>query len=276
MKYLGNFTLPHGETLVGELSTAGRHTILTVHSENVIPPLPPECVISGTTYSGTALTLIDCISYRNNTKTIHRSAGDLHRHQLSAYVNHVVTGRSHLNPHATIISRVEFSSTDLNVVFYDPAAFGIVPAAGRVIDTVLEEKRKHQEVPTGVDALAAYYSGRSIVIAIHTGIGTISVEHRPSFGGGGADTGVRIKDHLAMCVVPDTPICFWDVLDQIHDIATFLSFAAGRSQGVRRVRIITNEVAGPIPDTFEVRSRYRWKSRGPISDGWPRFLGQIS
>ena len=269
MKYLGDFTLPHSDTFVGELSVQGRHTILAVHSEKAIPDLPPECVISGLAYSGKTLTLIDCISYRNNRKTIHGSAGDVHRHQLSAYVNHVVIGPRRLDPQAKIVSRIEFSTNDLNAVFFDPTAFGIVPAAGRVIDTVLEERRKHQEVPSGVDALAAYYSGRSIVIAIRTTIGTISVEHKPSFGGGGAGSGVRIKDHLALCIEPAAPIRFWDVLEHVHDIATFLSFAAGRCQRLRRVRIVTNEVSGPIPDTYEVRSRYRWKDRGPSSERKP-------
>jgi len=269
MKYLGSFTLPHNETLVGEVTTAGKRTTLTVHSESATPQLPRECVIRGLAYSGKALTLIDCISYKSRTTR----AGNfgVPRHQHSAFVNHVVIGSRHLDPHAATVSRIEFFSTDLNELFYDSGAFGVVPASGRVIDTVLEEKRKHHQVESGVDALVGYYSGKSTVVAVQTVLGTISVEHNPSFGGGGADNGVKIKDNLALCVEPNSPIRFWDVLEHLHDLATFLSVAAGRSQGVRRVRIVTNDGAGPIHNIFEVRSSFRWRVRGKGGEFKPHW-----
>src|SRR5579862_4377210 len=117
MKHLGNFTLPGGQSVLGELTIAGRRTALTVHSENVIPPLRPKSVIAGGAYSGKALTLVDCISYV--ARTSGSSVGGVRRHQHSAYVNHVVIGPRHLEPQAPIISHLEFSTTDLNTIFYE-------------------------------------------------------------------------------------------------------------------------------------------------------------
>jgi ApeA N-terminal domain 1/Apea-like HEPN len=257
MKHLGSFSLPHGQTLVGELTISDKQTTLVVHSGEAIPELPPKAVISGHAYSGKALTLIDCISYSAKSETAHNPGGDVHRHQQSAYVGHVVIGPRHIDPNATIITRIEFSVTDLNVVFYDYKAFGVIIPPRNLIDAVLQQRKRQEPIESGDEALIAYYSGKRIVIAIPTVIGMITVEHRAAFGSG-SRKGVHIKDHLTLCVAPDSEISFHDVLECVSDLVAFLSVAAGRRQRIHRVRIFTDQGAHPIRETFAVNSSIRW------------------
>lgn len=257
MKYLGNFTLPRGQTLVGELTVVDTRTTLTVHSENPIAELPPKTVIAGHAYSGKALTLIDCISYSCKSRTTHNPSGDVHRHKQSAYVGHAVIGPRHIDPCETTINRIEFSATDLNAVFHDYKAFGIVTPSRELIDAVLRQKSQPEPVESADEALVAYYSGKRTIITIPTVIGTVTVEHRVSFGGG-ARKGINIKDRLTLCIAPGQAIRFDEVLEYVDALAAFLSVASGRKQRVRRVRISTNQYAGPIPESFEVNSSIRW------------------
>jgi ApeA N-terminal domain 1 len=260
VRYLGSFVLPHGQTLVGELTITGSQTTVTIHSDDVVPELSARAVITGRAYSGEALTLIDCISYAANT--ILGPDGSTRRHQHSAYVNHVVIGSRHVDPDTMTICRIEFSCTDLNSIFYDRSAFGIVAESHNLIDAVLESTRKSNPVESGEDALVAYYSGKSPVITVQTVLGAITVEHRPSYGSG-AHKGIHIKDHLTLCVVPSVPIRFDEVLEHVHDLVTFLSTASGRCQGVRRVRISSNDAGvGSMPEMLDLRSSFRWRRRG--------------
>ena len=258
MKYLGDYRLPDGSTLVGELVLNGPRTALNVHSSDDIAALDSHTTVTGVAYTGEYLTLINCNS---PAATITRSHDGNDRYRSSIFSHHVAVGRTHLDPQAAVIDRIEFGTTDLNSLFYDFDAFGTVIDSPSIIDAVLAERRKLRRVESGEDTLVAYFSGKSQIISVPTVIGTISAEHRLNYSLGGP-AGVNIKNHMAVCIVPAEPVTFEDALRRIYDLATFLSVAAGRVQGIHRIRLCTQEPSSKKIEFLEVHSSFQWKMHG--------------
>jgi hypothetical protein len=258
MRYLGDYRLPDGSTLVGELVLNGPRTTLSVHSSDDIAPLDSHTTVTGVAYTGEYLTLINCNS---PAATITHNHGGNDRYRSSIFPHHVTVGRTHLNSQAAAINRIEFGTTDLNALFYDFDAFGTVIDSRSIIDAVLAERRKLRAVESGEEPLVAYFSGKNQIISLPTVIGTVSAEHRLNYSLGGP-TGVNIKNHMAVCIVPTEPVTLEDALRRIYDLVTFLSVSAGRVQGIHRVRLCTQDPSSKKAEFFEVHSSFQWRMHG--------------
>lgn len=264
MKHLGKYKFPHDPAAVGELVIDGRRTQLLVHSPHSPAPVAPGTTLQGEAFTGERITLIDCASTKLTGPSHGR--GSEERYSTEIFPHHVILGQSHLDPEQPVIDRIEFATSDLHTLFYDFDAFGTVIDSSRIIDTVLEERRKLRPVSSGDHPLVAYFSGKFEIISVPTGLGIVSAEHRPTFPLGGGCSGMHIKSQIVVSIVPVNPIVFEEAMDRILVLTLFLSVAAGRAQGIHRVRLQVKGADVKRPEVCDVFTSHQWKLRpGPDS-----------
>ncbi|WP_425492865.1 hypothetical protein [Luteibacter aegosomatissinici] len=90
-------------------------------------------------------------------------------------------------------------------------------------------------------------------------MGEVSVSHQPSYNIGGPE-GVFIKSRILISIDLGTPASFQDALDGMHVVATFLSMAAGRAQGISRIFADVNEGIRDAAQPLSIYRSYRWRS----------------
>lgn len=258
-RYLGIFILPDERTLVGELSVNDAKTLLELHSAEETELLDDgPSSLKGIAYSGEYLTLVDCNGGESSHLTV---PGKPVQYSLSVFPHYVAIGQEHLDPLQPSISRIEFSTTDLPALFYDFDACGLVLDAAPIIDAVLEERRKLRAVETGDHPLVAYFSGRDCIAKVLTTMGSISAHHRPRFTTSGP-RGVRIQNRIAIAIEPDSPVAFDEAIENVNSLATFLSFAAGRSQGISRLQFMIRDELSGVQQCFAIHPSFPWKVKG--------------
>lgn len=255
-RFLGTYTLPGDQSAVGELRLKGSKTLLKLHSDTELTRLEADSCIKGAAYTGEYLTLIDCHSPGIGRTSFKDEAPQYH---ADIFPHYVVIGRRHLEPGKLCVSRIHFTTTDLTALFYDFDAFSHVIDAKPIIDVVLQERRQMRPVEAGERPQVSYFTGKDCIADVATAIGKVSVHHRPRFNMGGP-TGVFIKNRIMVSIEPDQPMTFHDAVASMHDVACFLSMAAGRVQGVDHIRIVTTEEIDGNPQMLTIHPSYRWKA----------------
>ena len=142
-RFLGVFTLPTGQTAVGELSIDGPKTTLKLHSDESLGHPESSVCVTGAAYSGECITLMDSINQGSGKTT---SEGSPPRYDTEYFPHYVAIGRQHLDPNEKCITSVQFTTDDLATLFYDFDAFGHVIDAKAIIDDVLRERREMRPV----------------------------------------------------------------------------------------------------------------------------------
>lgn len=258
VRFLGVFTLPEGQTAVGELILDGSKTILKLHSgESLGQPESSVCV-TGAAYSGESITLLDSI---NHGSGVTWSEGSPPRYNTEVFPHYAAIGRHHIDPTEKCITSVNFTTNDLATLFYDFDAFGHVIDAKSVIDDVLHDRRAMRPVETGESPHIAYFTGKFCIAEVNTRIGKISVHHRPRFNMGGP-SGVYIKNRIVISIEPETPTDFGTAIDSVYEICCFLSMAAGRTQGIDQLEIGMKGVDENTHLSLDVFPSLRWKVGG--------------
>jgi hypothetical protein len=255
-RFLGTYSLPGGQSAVGELRLKGSSTLLKLNSNELLAHVETGSLVKGTAYSGECLTLVDC----NSPGTGQTSFQDAPtRYHANVFPHYVAIGRRHLNPDEPYISSIHFTTSDLATLFYDFDAFSHVIDAKPIIDVVLQERRKMRPVETGERPQVMYFTGKDCIAEAITTIGKISVHHRPSYNMGGP-TGVYLKNRMVVSIQPDQPVTFDEAVNRMYGVAGFLSMAAGRTQGVDYIQVTTAEVVRNIPQSLSVHPSFRWKA----------------
>lgn len=254
-RLLGTYTLPGGQNAVGELQLNGSNTLLKLHSDVALARIDDSSCLKGVAFAGECLTLVDCHS-PGTGQTNFKDAPT--RYHADVFPHHVVIGRRHFEPTQLCISAIHFTTTDLATLFYDFDAFSTVIDAKAIIDVVLHERRQMRPVEAGDWPQVLYFTGKDCVVEVPTAIGKVSVHHRPRFNMGGP-TGVFIKNRIVVSIKPDQPVAFYDAVNAMHDVACFLSMAAGRAQGIDHISVTTTEVVDDIPQMLTIHPSYRWK-----------------
>jgi hypothetical protein len=144
-------------------------------------------------------------------------------------------------------------------LFYDFDAFSHLIDAKPVIDVVLRERRKMRPVEAGEYPEVAYFTGKASVVKVDTTIGKVSVNHQPSYSMGGP-SGVFIKNKMVVTIAVEEPISFQEAIDKMYVVATFLSVAAGRVQGISQVQITAAEEGSGEAQALQVHPSYPWKA----------------
>lgn len=257
-RFLGSYTLPGDQSVVGELRLNGSSTLLKLHSNEQLARVETASCVKGIAYTGECLTLVNC----HSPGTGHTSFKDAPtRYHADVFPHYVAIGRCHLNPDEPCISTIHFTTNDLTTLFYDFDAFSLVIDAKPIIDVVLQERRQLRPVEVGERPQVLYFTGKDCIAEVSTAIGKISVHHRPSYGMGGP-TGVFMKNRIVVSINPDQPVTFDDAVGRMYDTACFLSMAAGRTQGIDHIHVTTTEVIDGIPQSLSVHPSYRWKASG--------------
>jgi len=255
-QFLGTYTLPEGESVIGELRLKGSATSLKLHSNEFLTRVEEGSNVKGIAYTGEHLTLVDCGSPGTGQTSFNDAPT---RYHADVFPHYVAVGRCHLEPTQRCVTAIHFTTTDLTTLFYDFDAFSHVIDAKPIIDVVLQERREMRPVETGEWPQVFYFTGKECIAEVRTAIGKVSVHHRPRYSTGGP-TGVFIKNRIVVSVEPEQPATFHDSLDWMYEVACFLSMAAGRAQGVDHIHVTTTEVIDNIPQLLTIYPSYRWKA----------------
>ncbi len=255
IRFLGTYTLPSGQSAIGELRLKGSSTLLKLHSDEFLTPVEAASSIKGTAYTGECLTLIDSYSPGTGQTSFNDAPTKYH---ANIFPHYVAVGRRHFNPGEPYIRAIHFTTTDLTTLFYDFDAFSSVIDAKSIIDVVLQERRRTRSVDAGEWPHILYFTGKDCIAEVSTAIGKVSVHHRPRYTTGGP-TGVFIKNRIVVSIEPDQPMTFHESLARMYNVACFLSMAAGRAQGVDHVHVTATEVIDDIPHSLAIYPSYRWK-----------------
>lgn len=255
-RFLGNYTLPGGESAVGELRLKGSSTLLKLHSDEFLARVEAASCVKGTSYTGECLTLIDCHSPGMGQTNFNDAPT---RYHAEVFPHYVAIGRRHLNPDQPRISAIHFTTNDLTTLFYDFDAFSQVIDAKPIIDVVLQERRQMRPVEAGEWPQVLYFTGKDCIATVSTAIGKVSVHHRPRCSMGGP-TGIFMKNRIVVSIEPDQPVTFREAVGRMYDASCFLSVAAGRVQGIDHIYVTTTEVVDDIPQSLTVYPSYRWKA----------------
>jgi len=255
-QFLGTYTLPGGQSVIGELRLKGSSTLLKLHSDEFLARVEAASCIEGTAYTGECLTLIDCHS-PGMGQTSFKDAPT--RYHADVFPHYVAIGSRHLNPGQPCVSGIHFTTPDLTALFYDFDAFSHVIDAKPIIDVVLQERRQMRPVEAGEWPHVSYFTGKECIAEVPTAIGKVSVHHRPRYNIGGP-TGVFIKNRIVVSIEPEQPVTFRDAVDGMYDVACLLSMAAGRAQAIDNVYVTTTEVIDDIPQSLTVHPSHRWKA----------------
>lgn len=255
-RFLGTYTMPDGQFVVGELWLKGSNTLLKLHSNEHLARIEAATCLKGIAYTGECLTLVDC-----NSPGIGQTSfqGSPTRYHADVFPHYVAIGRGHLNPNEPYISSIHFTTSDLATLFYDFDAFSHVIDAKPIIDVVLQERRKVRPVESGEWPQVMYFTGKDCIAEVVTKIGKISVHHRPSYNMGGP-TGVYLKNRIVVSIQPDQPVTFVEAVNRMYDTACFLSIAAGRIQGIDHIHVTTTKIVDNIPESISIYPSYRWKA----------------
>lgn len=255
-QFLGKYTLPDGQPVIGELRLKGPSTLLKLHSDELLARLEAASCVHGTAYTGECLTLVDCHSPGMSQTNFKDAAPQYH---ADVFPHYVAIGQGHLKPDQPCIKAIHFTTTDLTTLFYDFDAFSQVIDAKPIIDLVLQERRELRPVDAGEWPQVLYFTGKDCIAQVSTAIGKVSVHHRPS-GSMGGPSGVFLKNRIVVSIEPEQPVVFRDSIVRMYDVACFLSFAAGRAQGIDQIRVTTTEVIDDIPQLLTIHPSYRWKA----------------
>lgn len=254
--FLGTYQLPGEQSVVGELQLNGARTSLKLHSDKFLARIKEATCIEGVTYSGECITLIDCLTHGVDQGTSRDGAT---RYSAEVFPHYVAVGRRHLKVGERCVKAIHFTATDLETLFYDFDAFSTVIDSKSIIDVVLRERRQMRSVETGETPHVLYFTGKDCIANVSTAIGQVAVHHRPRYSCGGP-SGVFLKNRIVVTVAPNQPVSFIDAVDRIYDVASFLSMAAGRTQGIKHIHISTTESTDSIPIFLNVYPSYRLKA----------------
>ena len=168
-KQAGTFTVSPGRDIYGELTLAGRNTLLYLRDNDFFntDTIPNKC-IKGVLHDLTKVTLIKCI-----TKTgLGTSCRGKEKYNFATLFPHfVVHGDSHISPNDKTITAVSFVIDDASTLFYDFDAFGTLVDARPFIEQIANANGLGREVKTGSSPQIQYFTGKKEIFTAETILG---------------------------------------------------------------------------------------------------------
>ncbi|MDO8714348.1 MAG: hypothetical protein Q7K13_07715 [Polynucleobacter sp.] len=254
-QFLGLYALEKKLKVVGQLRLKGPETSLKLHADHELISTPSIPFINGVAYSGEKLTLINCISPGHGSIFVD---GQPTKYHAEIFPHHVAIGSSHLNPKVLEVTSIQFTSSDFASLFYDFDAFNHSMDPKSIIDLALNKAREMRPVESGDHPIIAYFTGKMTVIEVMTGIGKISVHHTPRTNSGGP-SGVYIKNRIVVSIEFKQPKIFNEAMNQMYEVASFLSLNAGRIQKIKDIKLfITNDLS-KREESISIYSSYPWR-----------------
>lgn len=228
---LGEFTLPDGSNVFGELSLDGSNTLLKLRSEEFIPSLENQQVIHGKLHDLRRVSCIQCVCSPTGS-TSKRGEGSYSHAKI--FPHFVTVGSSHLDPEQASIKSVYFSVDDISSIFYDFDAFGFVSGKKELIQNILETKNTNRKIKIGDSPIIAYFTGQEEIISVDTNIGVVTISHLPSPSMEGSK-GINIQNRMMVKLMAKSPMKLVDCIKNIQTLLRFLSILAGRKQSLQSI-----------------------------------------
>lgn len=231
-KTAGTFDIGNEQKFKGEIYLSRRKTNLRIEHDDYISAdkLPDRCVV-GDLKDGTKVSLILCNS--SGTGSVRNKAG--HHHFVDIFPHYVLYGQKHLRSSEKLVSSIHFNISDASTLFYDFDAFGSLSGGSDTshIQKIVEEnsKKYDRKITFGSDWLIAYFHGVKKIVEVKTEIGTISVQHNPSYPMGGPD-GVSIRNNIFIRIGFEEGKTFLDAMADIFILQRFFEFVIGRKQDI--------------------------------------------
>lgn len=254
----GKFSLPGNRTVFGELKIDGSDSLLLVKDASAMDLGYERRHIRGISVDNDHITCVDCIHSAHGINT----QGKLNTHYWELFPHYVVVGMVHLDPDAKSITSISFATDDLDTLFFDRDAFGVIPNASSIIDSVLTDRQKNRKIEVGEHPQVHYYTDRGVALDVESVIGHLSVsfELRSRLDG---VHGNQLTGHRRFQIAPEDPINFEEAIDRIGVIRRFLSLAAGRPQSITAVRIVTKDEITRISPLYV---HWTYAPKGPRGD----------
>lgn len=227
------FLLPNEQEAFGDLVLRGRDTSLSLASDFDLSQLRGVRELHGKTFDGKMITCLDCVMVSCTSSS---APGKKPHYLAEVFPHYTIVGNDHLDPAASVVCHLSFTTSDLTSLFYDFDAFGHVIDAKSIIDVVLAERRRLRPVEAGEWPQIAFFNGKGAVIGVDTDIGKFSVHHRPSSNMGGPQ-GVYIRNEMVASLEPTAPLKFEEAIQRLMTLLRFLAVFAGREQKVGAIHV---------------------------------------
>ena len=233
-RQLGTFTLPSGQTMMGELAIAGPKTALYLHSREPLVLNQPLGAITGILQDLTRVSLINCAPSEQS----HMMRGEEISYYANVFPHFVILGDRHLDPHKPTVDSVEFAMGDAAILFRDVDAFGWASEPGRLIEQIVGNRPStpQRRVVIGPDPQIVYFTGKREVFSTQTAMGRVSAWHSlppfPNFDGG-----IRLRNNVRVVVDFGQAIDFYDAVSRVTRVIEYVGLIVGRPQNLRALDI---------------------------------------
>lgn len=239
-RYSGDFQMPDGTHVRGELTLQEGQTLLELHA---LEPFDPRSEsITGILYDRTRVSLIHCM-------TLGFGPGirwDESYFSAAIFPHFVLFGDEHLTATDKRIISVYFVIDDATTLFYDYTSFGKILKAEDHIDSVVKansDVRGYEGQPTiGPHPEIFYFTGKRDIFRVGTALGTLSASNNPSFTMPGP-AGFTIKNRISVNIELADGISVVEATDRVITVLRFMEIMIGRPQNILDLRFFIEAAA---------------------------------
>ncbi|MDC7830290.1 MULTISPECIES: ApeA N-terminal domain 1-containing protein [Pseudomonas] len=256
-EHLGDFILPNGELVSGQLRLQNTETKLTLHSERKIKRFSNSSIF-GITSKGLHISLLGC-NISSYIKSGRREGGA--NNHMEIFPHYTILGSQHINEKENTVHSIQFTTSDACELFDDETAFGIRHTAGELVNEAIKKDGLGDNITASENALLMYYTGNHDIFEKETRIGKVKAYHDPIYNFGDS-TGVYLKNRIRISITQNEMVDFNAAINNLSDMSAFLSYVGGRIQRVKSIQILNGEVTDPSTRISYVKQSYRWM-RGP-------------
>jgi len=263
---LGKFDFGFEAPVSGQLRIAGRRSSLNLQDELCLIEGPSKCLVTGVLQDGHKVTLIDCLSEEQTTRT--SETGERSRF-VRMFPHFILEGQVHVDPQEANISRISFGLEHASALFYDFDAFGRATDAKSVMELIASKDSRGRSVEIGEHPEVVYFTGKFQIVETDIAFGRLSVEHNPSWSFGAANH-VNIQDFISVRLEFSEPVNFAESVGRLMRLLRFLEFVVGRPQRLLKFRVVVSSLSKELPLDVHWSHGPGRGSRSEIDSGSPQ------
>lgn len=240
---LGKFDFGFEAPVSGQLRIAGRQSSLQLQDDLCLIEGPSKSLVTGVLQDGNKVTLTDCISEKQTTRT---SETGVRSRFVRMFPHFILEGQAHVDPQEASISQISFGLEDASALFHDFDAFGKAYDAKAAMELIASTDARGRTIEIGDHPEVIYFTGKFRIVEADIALGRLSVEHNPSWSFGGAN-GVNIQDFICVRLDFHEPVNFDESVGRLMRLLRFLELVVGRPQRLLKLRIVVSSVSKDMP-----------------------------
>lgn len=259
----GNFTLPAGTEVYGELKLAGLKTSLHLHSKQRFPTNDiRDHHVTGVLHDLTKVSLIDCLA---PTEPAFVEQGTDVYYYADVFPHFVILGDDHLDPRKRVISAVEFLIDDASVLFTDFDAFGWLFDARPHIEQIANANNIGRHIMTGSNPQIFYFTGIEEIFKSSTSLGEVSAKRVPAFNPFTVE-GRILESRITISIAFAEEIDFREAISRTSRVIEYLGMIVGRPQALLGLGV----QIGRDPEKPPLRVHWSMPPRRDPEIEWPK------